>query len=204
MSFVGLRFDVDADDGDRWSDALLDAGASSVDAADPAAGTRAERAVFGEPSDAAPAWWPVTRLTALCTTGADASAIVRSAANALGCPMPVFETYAVADQDWVRATQAQFGPIGITNALWIVPTWCEPPHRDALNIVLDPGLAFGTGTHPTTRLCLRWLTENVTPGVSVARSRLRFGHSRDCRGQARRTRCRGRRHRHAGDTREPR
>ena len=166
-TFAALRFDVEAADGDRWSDALLDAGALSVDAVDATAGTNDETPVFGEPSDAAPGWWPITRLTALCAADADAPAIVRTAADALGCALPVFETCAVADQDWVRATQAQFAPIRIDEALWIVPSWCEAPRPEALNIVLDPGLAFGTGAHPTTRLCLLWLIANVTPGVSV-------------------------------------
>lgn len=166
-SFVALRFDVDGADADRWSDALLDAGATSVEAIDPRAGTPDETAVFGEPAAADPAWWPVTRLTALCDAGADPGTIVDAAANAIDRPRPVFEAHAVADRDWVRVTQAQFRPIRITDALWIVPSWCNAPRADALNIVLDPGLAFGTGAHPTTRLCLLWLDENVAQGASV-------------------------------------
>jgi len=166
-TFWALRFDVAAADGDRWSDALLDAGALSVDAADPCAGTAQEGAIFGEPGDAAPAWWPITRLTALCSADADARAIAATAARALDCALPVLETHPVTDRDWVRATQAQFGPIRISDRLWIVPTWCAAPHPDALNIMLDPGLAFGTGAHPTTRLCLQWLAARVTPGVTV-------------------------------------
>ena len=74
---------------------------------------------------------------------------------------------AVAEQDWVRATQQQFGPIQISERLWIVPSWCEPPAPDAINLRLDPGLAFGTGAHPTTWQCLRWLDENLHEGQSV-------------------------------------
>jgi len=166
-AFVAVRFDVEAAEGDRWSDALLDAGALSVDAADPAAGTPRESAQFGEPAGVAPSWWPVTRLTALFPAGTDAATIMQTTATTLGCAMPVLETCALADRDWVRATQEQFGPIRISDVLWIVPTWCEAPDADALNVVLDPGLAFGTGAHPTTRLCLRWLTRHVTPGASV-------------------------------------
>ena len=70
-----------------------------------------------------------------------------------------FSTETIAEQDWVRATQAQFDPIKITDNLWIVPTWHTAPNKDAINIVLDPGLAFGTGSHPTTSLCLEWLTQ---------------------------------------------
>lgn len=167
MNYLAVRFDVEAADGDRWSDALLDAGASSVDATDPRAGTADEAAVFAEPADADPAWWPVTRLTALCATDVDAASIMQSTATALGRTLPAFETFAVADRDWVRATQAQFPPIRIAARFWIVPTWCEPPHADALNIVIDPGLAFGTGAHATTRLCLLWLAESISSGDSV-------------------------------------
>lgn len=166
-AFVAVRFDVEAADGDRWSDALLDAGALSVDAADPAAGSGFETPVFGEPDGAPAAWWPITRLTALCAADADAPAIVRSAAAALDRAPPAFETSTVEDQDWVRATQAQFGPLRITDLLWIVPTWCEPPRHAARIVRLDPGLAFGTGAHPTTRLCLRWLASSVTARASM-------------------------------------
>jgi len=165
--FVGLRFDVEAADADRWSDALLAAGASSVDAIDPREGTTDERAVFAEPADAARAWWPVTRLTALCAGGADVDSIVDTAARSIARVAPAFERFEVADRDWVRATQAQFQPIAIAADFWIVPSWCTPPRADALNLVLDPGLAFGTGAHATTRLCLRWLRKHVAAGDSV-------------------------------------
>ena len=92
MNYLAVRFDVEAADGDRWSDALLDAGASSVDATDPRAGTADEAAVFAEPADADPAWWPVTRLTALCATDVDAASIMQSTATALGRTLPAFET----------------------------------------------------------------------------------------------------------------
>ena len=167
MKYVALRFDVEAADADRWSDALLDAGASSVDAIDPCAGTAGEAAVFAEPAAHDPAWWPVTRLAALCAPDTDAAAIMETAATALGRERPAFEAYTVADRDWVRATQAQFAPIRIADRFWIVPSWHKPPRSDALNIVLDPGLAFGTGAHATTRLCLLWLAESVASRDSV-------------------------------------
>jgi len=78
-----------------------------------------------------------------------------------------YTTETIQEQDWVRATQSQFDPIKITDTLWIVPTWHESPNPDAINIVLDPGLAFGTGSHPTTHLCLAWLTKTVSAGSSV-------------------------------------
>jgi ribosomal protein L11 methyltransferase len=167
MGLVAVRFDVAAAEGHRWSDALLEAGALSVDAADPCAGAPGETAVFAEPADAEPAWWPVTRLTALCDPTVRPAALVGAAARAIARPAPPFETFAVDDRDWVRATQAQFGPIRVADGLWIVPSWCAPPAPDACNVVLDPGLAFGTGAHPTTRLCLQWLAERVDAGASV-------------------------------------
>ena len=99
---------------------------------------------------------------------------------------PAYRNDAVADQDWVRATQAQFQPIRIDDDLWIVPTWCEPPNADAVNITLDPGIAFGTGAHPSTRLCLAWLRAHRRAGLFGARLRVRFRHSRDRGGEARR------------------
>ncbi|HEX6792627.1 MAG TPA: 50S ribosomal protein L11 methyltransferase [Casimicrobiaceae bacterium] len=166
-TFWALRFDVAAADADRWSDALLAAGALSVDAADPFAGTDRESAIFGEPSEAPRDWWHVTRLTALCAGDADPAAIVRTAADAVASAEPPFERYRVPDRDWVRTTRAQFAPLRITDALWIVPSWCTPPRPDATNILLDPGLAFGTGAHPTTRLCLRFLADESNRGDSV-------------------------------------
>jgi ribosomal protein L11 methyltransferase len=84
--------------------------------------------------------------------------------------VPVVTAYEVTrleDEDWVRRTQSQFVPQHVTPRLWVVPTWHEPPEPRAINIVLDPGLAFGTGTHPTTRVCLQWLDEIVRGGESV-------------------------------------
>jgi ribosomal protein L11 methyltransferase len=167
MSFVALRFDVEAADGDRWSDALLAAGARSVEAIDPRAGTVDEEAVFAESVDAGPAWWPITRLTAICDANVAPALIVQAAADSIAQNAPAFETFAVAEQDWVQVTQAQFKPIRVADRFWIVPSWCEPPQAGALDIVLDPGVAFGTGAHATTRLCLLWLKENVAPGASV-------------------------------------
>jgi ribosomal protein L11 methyltransferase len=167
VSFLALRFDAAAADADGWGDALLEAGALSVDVADPLAGTAGESPLFGEPGAPPAARWPLCRLTALLPAAADADAVLRAAATALGRPLPPHETQPVADQDWVRATQAQFGPIEITPALWIVPSWCEPVEPRALNLVLDPGLAFGTGSHPTTRLCLAWLAAELRRGESV-------------------------------------
>lgn len=166
-TFTAVRFDVEAAAVDRWSDRLLEAGALSVDAADPRAGTAGETAVFDEPGAASERWWPTARLTALLDPEMDAVSLLHRVAALADEPMPAYETFPVADRDWVRATQAQFGPLRIEDDLWIVPTWCAPPNPAAVNVILDPGVAFGTGSHPTTRLCLAWLRARVQPGCSV-------------------------------------
>ncbi len=167
FSYVALRFDVEAAGADAWSDALLDAGALSVDVVDPRAGTVDEAVVVDEREGAAPRWWPISRLTALLPANGDGEAVLARAACSIEAAVPPHQTFDVPECDWVRATQAQFQPIRIDDDFFVVPTWCEPPRRDAINITLDPGLAFGTGAHATTRLCLAWLRENVERGASL-------------------------------------
>jgi ribosomal protein L11 methyltransferase len=166
MSFVALRFDAPAATADAWSDALIAAGAASVDAADANAGTGDETPRYGEPDDSG-GMWALCRLTALFAADADVEGSIRHAAAALGLAAPAYMLQTIRDEDWVRRTQAQFGPLRITERLWIVPSWCEPVDPRAINIELDPGLAFGTGSHPTTRLCLRWLAANLVPAQTV-------------------------------------
>lgn len=166
MSFVAVRFDAPAATAEAWSDALIAVGAASVDAADANAGTGDEMPRYGEPDDTG-GMWALCRLTALFAADADVEASIRHAAAALGLAAPAFVLQTVLEEDWVRRTQAQFGPLQITERLWIVPSWCEPVDPRAINIELDPGLAFGTGSHPTTRLCLRWLAANLEPGQTV-------------------------------------
>ncbi len=167
MSYLAVQFDTDAGDAEAWADALLATGALSVDASDPRAGTPDETPLYGEPGEPGVALWPVSRLVALFPEASDTPAALADAAAALGRPAPDVTTSKIAEQDWVRVTQAQFGPIAVAPGFWIVPTWCEVPEPAALNLRLDPGLAFGTGSHPTTRLCLQWLATIVRPGHSL-------------------------------------
>ncbi len=149
------------------SDALVeDWGALAVTVEDADAGTGAERALFGEPGMPLPAaGWSRSTLRALFENEAAADA---GAAHVLahdwglepGVPgLHVQAMQPVPDEDWVRVTQAQFAPVAITPTFWIVPSWHEPPPAAKEIIRLDPGLAFGTGTHPTTRMCLRWMAQ---------------------------------------------
>jgi ribosomal protein L11 methyltransferase len=155
-------------DADAFGDALLAAGALAVSVEDADAGTAAERPLFGEPGAAPEGGWTRNVLRALVAADADADAILAEAAAAMGwAAPPARRIEAVPDEDWVRATQSQFEPIRVSERLWIVPTWHAAPDPAALNIALDPGLAFGTGSHPTTRLCLRWLEARVAGGESV-------------------------------------
>jgi ribosomal protein L11 methyltransferase len=149
------------------SDALLAAGALSVDVSDADAGTEWEKPIFDEP-DGSRIGWTHARVCALFPAEFDVSESMAQAFEGAGMPaVTAFEVTRVEDEDWVRRTQAQFTPQHVTARLWVVPTWHEPPEPNALNIVLDPGLAFGTGTHPTTRLCLRWLDRVVCGGETV-------------------------------------
>jgi ribosomal protein L11 methyltransferase len=167
MAWVQATFELPTTDPDAISDALLAHGALSVELSDACAGTPAERPLFDEPGAAVGAW-PVYRVQALFDAGADATGAVSAALRTLDVAPPArIELAAVADQDWVRQTQQQFGPIRICDRLWIVPTWSEAPDPAALNLRLDPGLAFGTGSHATTRQCLLWLEANLRPGQSV-------------------------------------
>ena len=171
MSFLALEFDADAADAERWADALLEAGALAVDTADPHAGSDREIARYGEPNvistPTAIDLWPVCRLSALFANDADAGdALVRVSA-ALGAAVPAHAITEIADDDWVRKTQQQFQPIRVAPGLWVVPSWCEPVDANAINLRLDPGLAFGTGSHPTTRMCLRWLALYLASGETV-------------------------------------
>jgi ribosomal protein L11 methyltransferase len=145
------------------SDALLAAGALSVAVEDAEADSPAERALYGEPgSEPARLAWRANRVAALLDATLDPAQVVAQAAAACGLPAPpIAGERRVEDADWVRQTQAQFPPTRISQRLWIVPSWHEPPDPDAVAVRLDPGVAFGTGTHPTTRLCLAWLDEHA-------------------------------------------
>ena len=153
------------------SDALEALDALSVSVEDADAHTPAEQALFGEPGMPPPkAGWERSRIAALFATEAlakDATAVLQAQDFFDGCQLVAVQV--VPDQDWVRLTQSQFTPVEITPEFWIVPTWHEPPVQARQVIRLDPGLAFGTGTHPTTRMCLRWIADRSAAGKSLGR-----------------------------------
>ena len=141
------------------SDALMDElDALSVSVEDADANTSAESALFGEPGMPPPrSGWHRSTVKALFADEAQATAaaaLLMAQDWAEGIELQTIQT--VHEQDWVRLTQSQFAPVPVTPDFWIVPSWHEPPAQARRVIRLDPGLAFGTGTHPTTRMCLRW------------------------------------------------
>jgi ribosomal protein L11 methyltransferase len=146
------------------SDALMtELAALSVSVEDADADGDAERALFGEPGMALPAaGWERSLLKALFATEAGATqAAAGVLAHVVAGSVQLQSISALADQDWVRLTQSQFEPVPITPTFWIVPSWHQPPPQASQVIRLDPGLAFGTGTHPTTRMCLRWIAAHA-------------------------------------------
>ncbi|MEW6478347.1 MAG: 50S ribosomal protein L11 methyltransferase [Pseudomonadota bacterium] len=151
------------------SDALDALDALSVSVEDADALTPAEQALFGEPGMPPPKeGWQRSRVVALFqeeSAAREAAVLLQAQDFFSGCQ--VIGVQPVADQDWVRLTQSQFDPVEITPTFWIVPSWHEPPSVARQVIRLDPGLAFGTGTHPTTRMCLRWTANRGAQGLRV-------------------------------------
>lgn len=168
MVWQSIRVTVEASHAEALSDALLEAGALSVSLEDANADSVDETPIFGEPDLPDAGLWDDCVVVALLPEHVDAAALLRQAVEQCGLKgVPHYHLEAIAEQDWVRLTQSQFEPIRISPRLWIVPTWHDSPDGAALNIRLDPGLAFGTGSHPTTRLCLEWLDEHIRGGESV-------------------------------------
>jgi ribosomal protein L11 methyltransferase len=150
VPWLAISLELEPAPADAMSEALIEAGADSV-ALDPVNGAAGGR----------------MRLTALAVAGADAAALVAAAARAAALPLPGFSAARFEDEDWVRRSQAQFGPIRVSERIWIVPSWHEPPDPQALVVRLDPGLAFGTGSHASTRLVLQALEKTIKTGDRV-------------------------------------
>lgn len=165
MAMFELSLMCPEDRVEQLSDALDALDALSVSVEDADAQTDAEQALFGEPGMPPPKdGWQRSRVVALFADEAlarDAATLLQAQDFFNGCKLLAMAS--VQEQDWVRLTQSQFAPVEITPEFWIVPTWHEPPAQARQVIRLDPGLAFGTGTHPTTRMCLRWIATHTMP-----------------------------------------
>lgn len=172
MSLFELVLLAPADTVETLSEALDALDALSVSVEDADSQTPAELAMFGEPGMPPPkAGWERSRVVAHFvneTLAREAEVLLQ--AQDFFTPCALVAIRAVPEQDWVRLTQSQFAPVEITPEFWIVPTWHEPPTQARQVIRLDPGLAFGTGTHPTTRMCLRWTAEQcLARGITLGR-----------------------------------
>ena len=169
MNYRELIVELDRAQAEAFSDALIDLGALSVSVEDADADTPDEQPLFGEPGlTPQRTAWQRSRVIALIAPEHDPAVLAAAAANALAlAAMPKFDVREVEDQDWVRLTQSQFEPISIGERIWVVPSWHAAPDPQALILELDPGLAFGTGSHPTTRLCMEWIEQSVTHGQSL-------------------------------------
>lgn len=168
MVWLSVCIETGCAHAEALADALLDAGALSASIEDAAAGTPEETPQFGEPGSITTPGWERSHVRALLETGVDVDELLAACARAVGLEEALpYTVEEIAEQNWVHLTQSQFEPIRVSARLWIVPTWHEAPDPDALVLVMDPGMAFGTGSHPTTRLCLEWLERSVTPAASI-------------------------------------
>lgn len=168
MSWITLIIKADAEHAEVLSDALLNQGALSVDIHDAAADTQDEQMLFGEPGEPSGEIWQNAEVSALFERTADIAGILQNISSLMPDGEQLdYHVECIEEQDWVRLTQSQFDPIQISHRLWIVPTWHASPDPAAVNLILDPGLAFGTGSHPTTQLCLGWLDQNLNLGDKV-------------------------------------
>ena len=168
MGWQNVSFLTDASHAEPLCDALLEAGALSASIEDADAGTPDEQPQFGEPGSVNSPGWTHSKVLALFEPDADVAMMLAVAALEVGLSKaPSFSIDEIEEQNWVQLTQSQFDPIRISERLWIVRSWHQIPDPAAVNLILDPGMAFGTGSHPTTRLCLEWLEGKVSAQCSL-------------------------------------
>ena len=161
MPWLQVRLAITPDQASFYEDALLDVGAVSVTFMD------AEDQPIFEPDLGTTPLWSHTHLLALFEGDADGEHVLAHLRLLTGDPLPEHQVERIEDQDWERSWMDNFQPMRFGRRLWIVPSWHAAPEPDAVNLLLDPGLAFGTGTHPTTALCLQWLDGQALEGCSV-------------------------------------
>jgi ribosomal protein L11 methyltransferase len=155
MPWLQLTFETTPDDAEQFSDLLSDAGASAVTFLD-----SADQPLYEPPVGETPLW-AHTRVIGLFDANTDMDAVLKQVSNGITPnSLPHHRISPLEDKDWEREWMDNFKPMPFGERLWIVPSWTEAPHPEAINILLDPGLAFGTGTHPTTDLCLQWLDKH--------------------------------------------
>jgi len=162
MPWIQLIFEAREEQTNALADALSEVGALAVTLQD-----GADQPLFEPPPGATPLW-SQTRVIGLFEANTVLDSVTQRLGTMLGPePLPPWRAEALEDKDWEREWMDNYQPIRFGKRLWIVPSWHTPPQADAVNILLDPGLAFGTGTHPTTALCLEWLDAHLQPGIEV-------------------------------------
>lgn len=161
MPWLQVRLAITPEQAETYEDALLEVGAVSVTFMD------AEDQPIFEPDLGTTPLWSHTHLLALFEADTDADAVFAHLQLLTGADLPEHQAEVIADQDWERSWMDGFQPMRFGQRLWIVPSWHAAPEPDAVNLLLDPGLAFGTGTHPTTALCLEWLDGQNLQDCSV-------------------------------------
>ncbi len=160
MPWIQLKLETSAETATSFEDALLELGAVSVTLED-----SADQPLYEPPLGETPLW-NATRVVALFDSESEMALVVAALENQFG-ELPPHRVEALEDKDWIRAWMDQFHPLKFGRRLWIVPTWRQAPEPNAVNVLLDPGLAFGTGTHQTTALCLEWLDSLDLAGKTV-------------------------------------
>jgi len=167
MSWTNLIVQTNKDDVDSISDYLIQLGAISTSIEDTNLNQNNEELIFGVPNIKSQQFWENNTVKALFEKKINIEIIKAAIKNKFQGTSLSFSLKEVENKDWVKLTQAQFSPIRINDKLWVIPTWHKIQDKNAINLILDPGLAFGTGTHPTTHLCLLWLLKNVNKNLSV-------------------------------------
>lgn len=151
MTWLQLKIETTKADAPTFEELLEDLGAAAVLMED-----SADQPLLEPPPGAQPLW-DATRVVGIFTVDSEMDAVVEYLEAQIGHPLPPHRIEVLEDKDWVRAWMDHYHPMCFGDRLWVVPSWTPPPRPDAINLLLDPGLAFGTGTHPTTALCLEWL-----------------------------------------------
>lgn len=162
MAFRELIFTVSEDLAENLGDALMELGALSISVSDAAVDTDEEKPLYGEPGlTPEKNAWEQSQVVALFNEDNLSTSEISQALSEEGFRVGIPTERVVEEQDWVRLTQSQFDPIQVGQRLWVVPSWHDAPNDpNAVCLAVDPGLAFGTGSHPTTKLCMQWLEEH--------------------------------------------
>jgi len=167
MTWANLIVQINKEDVDSISDYLIELGAISTSIEDTNLNQNNEELIFGVPNIQSQQFWENNTVQALFEKKINIEIIKAAIKNKFTDSILLLSTKDVEDTDWVKSTQTQFSPIRINDKLWIIPTWHKIQDKNAINLILDPGLAFGTGAHPTTHLCLLWLLDNINQNLSV-------------------------------------